>query len=236
MSANPLLSNASRRGGAELLLLLLLLVVAGASSWADGYSVEHGCPVGGCGAVAGTGVQLRGAVAPATVAGQCSSTSMQLDSRNVAAQTLVDRIVRFALAAGWNLKGAPMDTSATVGEIFTGPAGYPLKVGELYAWSGSAYEAIPDSAPLAGEQGFWVYSYWGGESQPVSRVKSERGSLEESLEVGWNLYSPPHHMNRPESEDHVVSAWRWDPTIWQYVEIPPGDPMLPGQAYWLLYE
>lgn len=151
---------------------------------------------------------------------------------------LVSRILRYTLITGWNMKGSPVDSNETVGDTFTGDHGYPVKAGDLYAWqSGSrrdsgAYVTRSTEDTLLANEGFWVFSLWGGTGQEFSGSRGSRPPLADQLEDGWNLYSPTDTMVLPEG---FPAVFRWDAQQQVYRSVPPGELLFPLQAYWIFY-
>lgn len=149
----------------------------------------------------------------------------------------VARLYRYALAAGWNLKGAPGISDQTAGFIFTGAAGAPIKIGNLQypAPDGSLVEA-DDSDPILGLQAFWVFSYWGGTGRsfaaPEAPLPGDDSDWQDLLRPGWNLFSPPYTVTVP-ARGRVVVVWRWDPATTAYVVVAPGEVLRPLDGYWV---
>lgn len=141
---------------------------------------------------------------------------------------------RFALHPGWNLRACPMRPQETVGELFAGPAGHPIKVGALFAWDGNDYTTVPDSHVLTPTQGFWVYSYWGGTGRAATPAAPPyRTLLVDELHAGWNLFGPSQLSSLPSPATGVHAAWRWDTGNQRYVKLASGALLHPGQAYWI---
>jgi|GEM_PF-1804506 len=149
----------------------------------------------------------------------------------------VERLYRFALAAGWNLKGAPSTSDQTMGFIFTGAAGAPIKIGHIQypAPDGSLVEA-DDTDPVLGLQAFWVFSYWGGTSRPFATPDAlqpgDGTDWQDLLRPGWNLFSPPYMVTVP-ARGRIAVAWRWDPATTAYVVVAPGEVLRPLEGYWV---
>jgi hypothetical protein len=150
---------------------------------------------------------------------------------------VVERLYRYALAAGWNLKGAPGVSDHTTGHIFTGPAGAPIKIGNIqYPTLDGGFVEADDGDPLLGLQAFWVFSYWGGQGQSFRTPEAHRPDdgvpWQDLLEPGWNLFSPPYMITVP-PRGRIVVVWRWDTATAAYVVVAPGQIMLPLQGYWI---
>jgi hypothetical protein len=146
-------------------------------------------------------------------------------------------LYHYALEAGWNLQGAPGVSDRTAGEIFTGPAGAPIKIGNLQYPSptGSFVEAA-DSDPILGLQAFWVFSYWGGRGRtfdtPDAPTPEDGTAWQDLLEPGWNLFSPPYLVSVP-PRGSIVVVWRWEPATAAYEVVLPGEEMHPLDGYWI---
>lgn len=149
----------------------------------------------------------------------------------------VAQLYRYALEAGWNLKGAPGLSDRSAGEIFTGAAAAPIKVGNIqYAVPGGLVEAA-DSDPLLGLQAFWVFSYWGGTGQwfstPEAHTPGDGTPWRSLLQPGWNLFSPPYAVTVPPRGTGIVVVWHWVPATSSYEVILPGQNLLPLEGYWV---
>ena len=150
---------------------------------------------------------------------------------------VVERLYRYALEAGWNLQGAPGLSNRSAGEVFTGPAGAPIKIGNIQypTLSGSFVEAA-DSDPILGLQAFWVFSYWGGSGRPFdtsdAHTPDDGTAWQDLLQPGWNLFSPPYLVTVP-PRGTVVVVWRWNPGAASYEIVPPGNELHPLDGYWI---
>ena len=150
---------------------------------------------------------------------------------------VVALLYRYALQGGWNLRGSPGISDRSIGEIFVGPAGAPIKIGNVqYAdVDGNIVEA-DDADPLLANLAFWVFSYWGGESAPFDTPDAPRPgegpSWLDELDDGWNLFSPPYHVTVP-AFAHVAVVWRWNSATSSYELMLPGMIMRPLEGYWL---
>jgi hypothetical protein len=150
----------------------------------------------------------------------------------------VARLYRYALAAGWSLRGAPGLSDQTTGHVFTGPAGAPIKIGNLqYPSADGAFVQADDSDPILGLQAFWVFSYWGGQGQvfgtPDAHQPGDGTAWQELLQPGWNLFSPPYAVTVPPRGGDIVVVWRWDTATAAYAVVAPGEVMRPLEGYWL---
>ena len=142
---------------------------------------------------------------------------------------IVRRLMQFALAPGWNLKGSPGATDLTIEEIFRGASGAPIKVGDIRYWDAALQEYADgdDADPLVGGWGFWVFSYWGGEGRAFESADAREVRWTEELLDGWNLYTPPFHVTVPSGMDILV-VWRWDADAGAYELVYPGQNLFPG--------
>lgn len=141
---------------------------------------------------------------------------------------------RCVLDAGWNLRSFPFSPRETIGDLLVGAAGYPIKVGNLYTWSGGAYDEVADADHVAHNLGFWVYSYWGGEARPATPTATvPRQLLVDQLVHGWNLFGPSEYVSLPSDRSEIRAAWEWDSQNQVYVQLEPTSLLYPGKAYWL---
>lgn len=150
----------------------------------------------------------------------------------------VAQLYRYALEAGWSLKGSPGVSDQTIGTIFTGAAGAPTKVGNLqYANPDGSLVAAADSDPVLDLQAFWVFSYWGGTGQPFAAPEAHQPGdgthWHELLEPGWNLFSPPYVVTVPPRSTGIVVVWRWDSAAATYELVLPGRNLFPLDGYWI---
>ena len=149
----------------------------------------------------------------------------------------MEALYRYAIAAGWNLKGAPGPTDAPIGAVFSGASGASIKVGPIqYPTTSGEFVEADDRDPLLGNMAFWVFSYWGGKGQPfASRDAHTPGDgtpWQDLLLPGWNLFSPPYSVTVPPCEEIIV-VWRWDPAARAYRVVRPGSTMKPLEGYWV---
>jgi hypothetical protein len=147
----------------------------------------------------------------------------------------VARILRMVLKSGWNMKGSPVLSDKTVGAIFRGDKGYPIKIGNLYYYQSgreAGYVESDDADPLPPNLGFWVFSYWGGTSREFSGEDGSNAELVEQLEPGWNLYTPTRYVTVPQRGEIAV-VWRWDAEAQCYVGVDPGENLVPLEGYWI---
>jgi hypothetical protein len=167
-------------------------------------------------------------------AGRCAFDTRQLES-GYAIPEVVVQLLQFALSPGWNLKGAPGATARTTDEIFRGAAGAPVKVGNIRYWDAELQDYVEgdDADPLVGRWGFWVFSYWGGQSRPSETLADPVTSWVDDLLEGWNLYSPPYYVTVPQNND-VLVVWRWNAVDGSYELVYPGQNLIPGHGYWIL--
>lgn len=150
---------------------------------------------------------------------------------------VTERLYRYALQAGWNLQGAPGVSDQSAGAIFSGPAGAPIKIGDLqYATPTGSLVSADDRDPLLGLQAFWVFSYWGGSGQPFATpdalTPDDGSAWQDLLQPGWNLFSPPYLVTVP-PRGAIVVIWRWDPEARSYEIVLPGAELHPLDGYWV---
>lgn len=224
----------------------LPLVMAGLLAWIPLQAQEptpSGVALVGGGVVAagemtsGGALGFRGTVPAGGPSGATAGEQVALISGIDAVGTItVETMVRFALAAGWNIKAAPADTTQTLAQILTGTAGYPIKIGEAHAWdtASASYVALADGAPLMARQGFWVYSYWGGQSREIPAGRPDTVPLADRLEYGWNLFGPSFTQERPFDDSQIAEIWSWNADLQAYTEVPPGALLRAGEGYWIL--
>jgi hypothetical protein len=148
-----------------------------------------------------------------------------------------ERLYRYALEAGWNLQGAPGLSDHTTGDIFSGPAGAPIKVGNIqYPTLAGAFVEAADSDPILGLRAFWVFSYWGGLGRsfgsPDALTPDDDSAWQDLLQPGWNLFSPPYLVTVP-PRGTIVAVWRWNPGTAAYEIVPPGEELHPLDGYWI---
>lgn len=234
MNGNPL----SPRAGALRLLGagFLLVGVCGAqtSQTPSGFRVRASMPVGAAYSSTVSGQSLSSRVQTSPGATRSPNLRIRLGLAHPELSALM--AFRCALEAGWNLRAFPFSTQETVGELFVGSAGYPIKIGDLYAWSKDSYESIGDNEQLAHSRGFWVYSYWGGMTrQARAEAPAPRELLLDQLGPGWNLYGPSEYLSLPASA-LIGSAWQWDSGNQVYRKLDAAALLLPGEAYWIFRE
>lgn len=141
---------------------------------------------------------------------------------------------QFELQIGWNLVSCPFSAAETVGELFVGAAGFPIKVGALHAWNGTDYELIGDAQLLNALQGAWVYSYWGGVGPSATSVaKPPSEDFADKLDTGWNLVGTDVPTFLPPKDQGYVAAYKWDVGKQHYQQLTAGAILLPGEAYWV---
>jgi hypothetical protein len=217
-------------------MLCLALAAAGAESASSRYQVEGTVTPAGAGHCANAAVSLYQIVAQPEPLGE-SSGHVGTVVHGWRLPAVVERLYRYALEAGWNLQGAPGVSDQSTGYVFTGPAGAPIKIGNVQypATTGSFVEAS-DSDPILGLQAFWVFSYWGGLGRsfktPDAPTPDDGPAWQSLLQPGWNLFSPPYTITVP-SRGTIVVVWRWDPGTSSYEIVLPGEEMHPLDGYWI---
>jgi len=165
--------------------------------------------------------------------GQPQSDSYRLASGRELPE-VVQEILRFTLAAGWNLKGSPATSDQAIADIFKGGLGNTIKTGDLFQWdtANEVYLQSTDADALDANYGFWVFSYWGGTGTEFTGTDGSRDPLVDQLEDGWNLYSPTEYTTLP-NDDAIVVAWRWQTATEQYQNVAPGQNLVPLEGYWI---
>jgi hypothetical protein len=198
---------------------------------ATGTRLVSGGVDSGTARVSGEAYRLDGSLL-AGAAGRSAGPTMQLLSGYVATPRWKVVPYRFVLESGWNMKGTPVASDRTAADLFTDLAGNALKMGDLQAWEDGLYVAIEDSDTVSANTGFWVFSYWGGETQPVTGDPGNAAALEDQLASGWNLYSPSYHMTLKPSGT-VLAVWHWNPELRAYTPVLPGQILAPTEGYWI---
>jgi hypothetical protein len=150
---------------------------------------------------------------------------------------VVEFIYRYVLEPGWNLQGSPGVSDLSTGAVFTGPAGAPIKIGNIqYATPTGSFVQADDSDPLVGLQAFWVFSYWGGRGQPFTTPEAptpaDGSAWQDLLRPGWNLFSPPYMVTVP-PRGTIVVVWRWNSATSSYEIVLPGAELQPLVGYWI---
>lgn len=147
----------------------------------------------------------------------------------------VEDIMQYTLSAGWHILGSPGVSDLTVGEIFVGRAGAPIKVGPLqyYNHETMRYVAAGDGSQLPARRGFWLFSYWGGQSRAfaASGRIAPRDWLGEIPYGAWVLYSPPGKIVLP--DEPGLTVFGWDAQLQTYEPLGPGDTIEPLRGYWV---
>ncbi|MBT7166717.1 MAG: hypothetical protein HN904_28295, partial [Victivallales bacterium] len=92
---------------------------------------------------------------------------------------------------------------------------------------------IGDRSPILARRGFWLFSYWGGESQGfVARSGiAVRDWLQEIPFGKWVLYSPPGKIIMGDMADLSIQAW--DAQAQAYRLLGTGDTIEPPNGYWV---
>ncbi len=209
---------------------------AGGEASSSLFRVQSALPAA-AGRTRGSGLTLDQVVAPPAPLGDLSSGERFTLLHGWRFPPAVERLYRFALAAGWNLKGAPGTSDREAGFIFTGRSGAPIKIGTLlYPAADGTLVQADDSDPLLGLHAFWVFSYWGGTGQPFAAPEAHQPddgtAWENLLQPGWNLFSPPYAVTVP-ARGRIVVVWRWDPGRAAYQIVLPGEVLLPLEGYWV---
>ena len=203
---------------------------------AGGIQVRHAAPVAIAGE-SGSAESFRasGLGGEPVQAGRTVSASYVLES-GARLPEGVARLLHYALSSGWQLLGAPGVSDRTTGEIFVGAAGASVKVGPIqyYNCMTLRYERGSNDEPIRAREGFWLFSYWGGESRTFAAASevAAAGWLEEIPVGRWVLYSPPGKIILPALDGVTVYAWN---TLTQSYGEPleAGDELLPLHGYWV---
>ena len=207
----------------------------GTSLHSTNYSISESmlCSGGNC---QSPSFSERSSAAPPLPPDLMTSNSFEL---SVMLPFLIDRapaVWRYVLEPGWNLKGAPVNTDQTIDTIFQTARGTSILHSMPAVWSGNGYNRKNGSDRLNATEGFWVFSYWGGESREFTGQSPQSGDgLVSQLQQGWNLYSPPGYASRP-PDNRIIVVWWWDPFLQEYVEIPAGANLLPLEGYWIYFQ
>lgn len=199
-----------------------------------GYRIDAWTVSSGGGRTAGDRNRVSGIGCQTAPGGRCAVGVRELHS-GYAIPDVVLRMLQFTLAPGWNLKGAPGATHLTTDEIFRGAAAAPIKLGNIRYWDAELQEYVEgdDADPLVGRWGFWVFSYWGGQSRQAETADDAAAHWVDELLLGWNLYSPPYYVTVPQDDD-VLVVWRWNAVLGSYELVYPGQNLIPGHGYWIL--
>ncbi|MBN2452395.1 MAG: hypothetical protein JXR77_18560 [Lentisphaeria bacterium] len=229
------------RAAAGLALLLLLLgwgTALRAQSPAAGaiFRIDSDPVPAGAGASSTGAHGLRSLVGQPDAVGDAAGQALKI-AHGWRIPAVVEMLRRYALDAGWNLKGSPGLSDQPIGVIFTGAGGAPIKIGNVMypTPTGDCVEAA-DSDPLLANLAFWTFSYWGGTGSPFGTPDAQRPEdgthWLDTIGPGWTLYSPPYHVSIPLDGDIPV-VWRWDPAARAYHPLLPGAILLPLEGYWI---
>jgi hypothetical protein len=219
-------------------ILCFLLLAALSLAHAQGTGVQlRGCLATAGGTVTGGTTHCGGHCGEASPTGGAASGSFTLSS-GARVPDQVARILQYTLTAGWHILGAPGTSDATAGEIFVGARGATIKVGPIQYYDTAAlrYHAGGNDEALEARRGFWLFSYWGGESRTFTAEPGMRVSnwLAEIPRGGWVLYSPPGKIILDDEPGRTVFAW--DTEGQTYVQLGPGDYLEPLHGYWIYRE
>jgi hypothetical protein len=147
----------------------------------------------------------------------------------------VEEILQYTLSAGWHILGSPGTSDISAGEVFVGRGGAPIRVGPLqyYNYETMRYVSAADSNLLVARRGFWVFSYWGGESRAftASNRIAVRDWLTEIPFGAWVLYSPPGNIVLP--QEAGLTVFGWNAELQAYEQLLPGDTIEPLRGYWV---
>jgi hypothetical protein len=217
-------------------VLCLALAAVGAESASGRYRLEGTLTPAGAGHAVGVGLTLYQIVAQPDPLGEFTGTVGTLQ-HGWRLPAKVEPLYHYVLEAGWNLQGAPGVSDRPAGAIFTGPAGAPIKIGNLrYPTPAGSFVEAADRDPILGLQAFWVFSYWGGEGRsfatPEAHTPDDGSAWQDLLQPGWNLFSPPYTVTVP-SRGAIVVVWRWNPATTTYEIVPPGTDLRPLEGYWI---
>lgn len=198
------------------------------------YTLSEGLCVALAGRMRGSSLLLAGAVGGSgSPLGSASDANYTL-TPGVAIPDAVVEWISYVLGTGWNLCGAPGVSSKTIGQIFKGTKGYPIKLGNIqYYQAGTrGYVEAEDDETLRAEKGFFVFSYWGGVSREFLGERSASSNWQDGLSLGWNLYSPAY--NFVYAGDGAVTIYRLN-SEGEYEELTTGDVLAVGRAYWVYF-
>jgi len=222
--------------GVAAALVALALAAQAQNAASSRYRVEGTVTPAGAGQAANADLTLYQIVAQPDPLGE-SAGDLGTVVHGWRLPAVAERLYRYALEAGWNLQGAPGISDQTTGVIFTGPAGAPIKIGNIqYAVPGGSFVQAADSDPILGLQAFWVFSYWGGQGQPFATPEAhtpdDGTAWQDLLQPGWNLFSPPYVLTVP-PRGRIIVVWRWVPATSSYEIVLPGAEMHPLDGYWI---
>lgn len=216
--------------------IVCLTASAAGGEQAASYRLEEGTVAAGTGTLSSSSYIMNGLVSQPSPVGETAGETFVLNS-GVEVPAAVVEMLRFALVAGWNLKGSPGLTAEQIGKIFTGVRGAPIKIGDLefYDTETGAYALSQDTDAIPANRAFWVFSYWGGTGTEFSLANPGVAMTTwiDSLASGWNLFSPSIPITVPE-DSRILSIWKWDATAGTYLELYPGDVMSVLEGYWVL--
>jgi hypothetical protein len=219
-------------------ILCVLLLGAGSLLQAQGSGIQlRGCVAATGGNVSGQTANCGGHCGEGSPVGGAASGSFTLSSgARVPGEVL--RILQYTLTAGWHILGAPGTSDTAAGDIFVGARGATIKVGPIQYYNTDTlrYESGGNDEALKARRGFWLFSYWGGESrtftaEPGMRV---RNWLDEIPRGGWVLYSPPGKIVLGDEPGRTVYAW--DAEGQGYALLGAGDYLEPLHGYWVYRE
>lgn len=219
-----------------LLALWLGIGLAASAQDAPGIHLDGAIAgiVGPAGAAKSTQATSQGG--EASPSGAASSASYTLFSGSHIPDE-VGRILQYTLSAGWNLLGAPGTSDQSVGSIFVGAGGSTVKVGWIQYFDDQKLEYVQstDSARILPRQGFFLFSYWGGESRTFTASPhiAIRDWLTEIPQGAWVLYSPPGKIILEDDSGLRVRAW--DTTTQTFRALGAGDVIEPLHGYWIYY-
>ena len=136
------------------------------------------------------------------------------------------RVLDLELQPGWNLVSLPMRPSRErVSRLLNRQYLGPVRTWEHDQRGAGAYAEVETATP---KTGMWVN--WQGATRSAFTVRGRPiRDAAVMLRAGWNLIGPIGECANPFT--HPV--WGWDAETQGYVRVPPGDPLLPGKAYWV---
>lgn len=215
------------------LCLLALVLTAGIARGQAGLRLQ-GTIAAIAGPAAGETVQALNQGGEPSPAGIAAGESYTLFS-GFRLPAEVEDILQYSLSAGWHMLGSPGVSDLTAGGIFVGRAGAPIKVGPLQYYNHETlrYVSAGDSSQLAARRGFWLFSYWGGQSRAftVSNRIAPRDWLKEIPYGAWVLYSPPGKIVLP--DEPGLTVFGWNAQLQAYEPLGPGDAIEPLRGYWV---
>lgn len=223
-------------GGASALCLMVLATAMSAlhaqQLSSPSYRVS-GSFEAGSGQSVGPSHRLASGVGQSQATGQAQNDNYRLDSGRQIPE-VVQEILRFALQSGWNLKGSSVTSDQAILDIFKGNLGNTIKTGDLFQWdtANGEYLQSTNADALDANYGFWVFSYWGGTGTEFTGTEGSKDALADQLEDGWNLYSPTEYTTLPDNAD-IVAVWRWNAATEQYLNVAPGQNLVPLEGYWI---